>query len=150
MSSYFDKALIPATLESELERAKKRLCRIKYDAIAVSGCSGTLVAGAFSIALQKPIILVRKRPEISHSGELVEAGGSFLYRRKPFRYIIVDDFVDSGDTIRRIKDAIKMKCKKAVFAGVYPYQMETATSMSISVKFRVFNPSGGLFKPRPV
>ncbi len=142
--SYFDRALIPSNLEIAVARAKKRLCRIKYDAIAVSGYSGALVAGAFSIALKKPIILVRKTTEDAHSSSLVEYGRI----RSKFRYIIVDDFVASGETIQRIRKAVKQKRPTSIFVGVYPYQMDNPWDMSPKIKFRVFRPSGGYYAGR--
>ncbi len=70
-----------------------------FDSIACRGMSGTLVAPAVALALKKDLIIVRK--ESSHSVYKVE--GAFHKEA----YVIVDDFVSSGNTIVQIINEIK-------------------------------------------
>ncbi len=142
--TYFSHALTPDSLEEVLALAKKRLGRIKYHAIAVSGCSGTLVAGAFAVALQKQIILVRKTIMGTHAHSLVECTAS-MRGRAAFRYIIIDDFIDTGGTIRRIRKQVEKELPKGRLVGVYPYQMDNPHGMMPQPGFRIFNPCGGYY-----
>jgi adenine/guanine phosphoribosyltransferase-like PRPP-binding protein len=72
-----------------------------FDAIAFRGISGALVAPAVAANLKKNLIIVRKSTTDTVSDYLVEG-----HRRKQ-RYIIIDDMISSGDTIRAIKRNIK-------------------------------------------
>jgi phosphoribosylpyrophosphate synthetase len=57
--------------------------------------SGALIAPIVAHELNKPIVLVRKPKEDNHSGYPVE-GVEFK------TYIIIDDFIETGATIRSI------------------------------------------------
>ena len=74
---------------------------VKFDAIACRGVSGLMIAAPVALLLDKPLIVVRKSIEGSHSSFMVEG---YLPRR--LRYIIIDDFVETGDTIRQIIEEI--------------------------------------------
>lgn len=67
-----------------------------FDAIAFRGMSGAIPAGILSIMLEKPLILVRKSRNDNHAGCLVEGDSAAK------TYIIVDDFICSGETIKAI------------------------------------------------
>ena len=72
----------------------------KFDAVAVQGTSGTWLAPAL-IRAGYHVTLVRKLGENSH-GQTVEnamcSAGS--------RYVFVDDFVDSGATLKPVQEQI--------------------------------------------
>ena len=74
---------------------------VKFDAIACRGVSGLIVAAPVSFILDKPLVVVRKFLEGSHSNMMVEG-----YLEKNLRYIIVDDFMKTGNTIRKIIEEI--------------------------------------------
>lgn len=67
--------------------------------IVCSGSSGQAVAWPVSYKLGIPVCIVRKPDEKSHAGLISGAG-------RLCSYIIVDDLIDSGSTIRRIIGAI--------------------------------------------
>ncbi len=75
-----------------IERSK-----IQFDAIAFSGMSGAIVAPSVAMILNKPMMMVRKHLNDTHSIRLIEG----IYQRD-CRYIIVDDLVSTGSTIARI------------------------------------------------
>lgn len=85
-----------------MERAAKalRLFRKKhpFDAIAFRGNSGAAIAYPLSFKLQIPLICIRKGA--SHSPLKLE--GCTNART----YVIVDDFIDSGNTMNQIQRAI--------------------------------------------
>ena len=97
-----------------IRRATKRLrdLNLKFDAIAFSGVSGALLAPPIALALNKTLLLVRKNITDGHSNHYVE--GDIGARR----YIIVDDFMSRGVTLRRIVKHIKKNAPNAKCIGV--------------------------------
>jgi adenine/guanine phosphoribosyltransferase-like PRPP-binding protein len=94
----------------------------KFDirAIAVRGNSGTLVAGAVSMMTGLPIILVRKEGDGSHSDFKVEYS-EILKKKGASGYIIIDDIVASGNTIKTIRESIKDHLPLLELKKVYLY-----------------------------
>lgn len=66
----------------------------KFDAIACCGYSGLLISTVLSYEMKIPLIVVRKNK--SHDDSLV------FGMENASKYIIVDDFVSSGKTVRLI------------------------------------------------
>lgn len=99
----------------------KAFCNLKritdtFDSIVCSGTSGLLVAPAVAELLDKHIVVVRTKGSMDHCySEFMVEGVS------PFRYIIIDDLVCSGNTVRHIKNSIKEETPRAKCMGVYCY-----------------------------
>jgi len=106
-SSYGWTNLTPADLTKRLKKVVKKLAQIRketnFDAIAFQGSSGAAVAYVAGIALQVPVIYVRKPKETCH-GSNVESNANKQIKS----YVIVDDFICSGETIKRIIDKINL------------------------------------------
>jgi len=83
-----------------IERIK--LSGIQFDSIAFSGMSGSLVVPIIAMLMGKNMLLGRKERDDCHSSYQVE--GNLLLAR---RFIIIDDLVSSGDTVRRINGRVK-------------------------------------------
>ena len=90
-----------------------------FDAIACCGTSGMLVVPQISELLNKNIIVVRKTTEKTYSRFIVE-GASTL------NYIIVDDLICSGNTVKYIRKQIKIETPRSQCVGVYCYMPEGA------------------------
>jgi len=84
-----------------------------FEAIAVQGLSGLLIGPIVAMLLKKPLLAVRKESERCHSNEEVE--GDIDVKS----YIIIDDFISSGATCRRIQTALWRKGCKATCVGAY-------------------------------
>jgi adenine/guanine phosphoribosyltransferase-like PRPP-binding protein len=115
--------------------------QLKFDAIAFCGSSGS--AAAFSLAMKHkiPLIYVRKKNEKSHSYSQVECNAINLQIKK---YLIVDDFVDSGATLDYIVSTIRKFSKKnnaypAEQVGVLCYDPYQDRDMPISTDNNSFN-----------
>jgi len=87
-----------------------------FDSIAFTGVSGAALAFPLSVSLDKSLLCVRKRGESNHSPFVVEGYIDTM------SYIIVDDFVHSGATIRRIIREIKLVAPAAIAKGIYLYK----------------------------
>jgi adenine/guanine phosphoribosyltransferase-like PRPP-binding protein len=74
----------------------------KFDAIAFTGNSGAIYAPPVALALNKPMILVRKSEVSSHSSRDVEG------LKSAKTYIILDDIVSSGATVRRVVNLVHL------------------------------------------
>ncbi len=94
----------------------------KFDAIAFTGTSGAALAYPLSYTLKIPLICVRKSTRDNHFGSKVEGCYSVD------KYIIVDDFIDTGSTIEKIQKAIKEEIKEAKLMGIYLYNTPSKSS----------------------
>lgn len=87
-----------------------------FDSIACCGVSGLLVISQVAELLNKNITIVRKG-EKCYSEFRTEGVA-------PFRYIILDDLICSGDTVKRIKRTLKEEYPRSVCVGAYCYLPE--------------------------
>ena len=84
-----------------------------FDSIACCGVSGLLVVAQVAELLNKNIIVVRKG-EKCYSEFRTEGVA-------PFRYIILDDLICSGNTVKHIKKVLKDEYSRSNCIGVYCY-----------------------------
>jgi orotate phosphoribosyltransferase len=106
-----------------VRRAKRAIKGLRFDAIAFSGMSGALVAPSVAMSLRKPMILVRKQSDDCHAG-----GGAVEGALDAETYIIIDDFISSGDTLKRIHASVvkasehSYRARKIACVGIYLYR----------------------------
>ena len=84
-----------------------------FDSIACCGVSGLMVVPQVAELLNKHIIIVRKG-EKCYSEFRTEGVA-------PFRYIILDDLICSGSTVKHIKQTLKEEYSRSQCVGVYCY-----------------------------
>lgn len=102
--SYLEDLFIPGNMARIAENAAKALEHpyfAEVDFICGTGMSGTPIAGAIAARVNKSPMLIRKEPT-THDTTLALYG----LERPGSQYIIVDDCISSGDTMRRIIDAV--------------------------------------------
>lgn len=116
-TSYLGSVLDPESLKEAIAIFKhaSRAVGFQFDAIAVRGNSGTLFGGALSVATSRPLILVRKQAELSHSNMGVEGAV------KAQRYLFVDDIMFSGHTFRSTVKSISDLGHGGKCVGVFLY-----------------------------
>ena len=93
-----------------------------FDAIVVTGLSGVVVGVPVSLAMGKPLLILRKKDEQSHSQP-----GSFINSqllREPLRLLFLDDFAVEGETRSRVIDAVTQRGRARVTCE-YLYKYET-------------------------
>jgi len=112
-----------------------------FDSIACCGVSGLMVVPQIAELLNKNIVIVRKPDEKRYSDFYIEGVS-------PYRYIIVDDLICSGDTFKWIRQAIYEDNPKAICTGLYCYIPDecaytTETSKLFEQRYRtvLLNPS---------
>lgn len=100
-SSYMRRYLDPHTLEKSVATIASFLEPYldQFDTLAFRGHSGSILGTALALKLKKNMLLVRKDGEDSHSDYAVEGT---LHSR----YLIIDDLVASGRTVRKIQEMI--------------------------------------------
>ena len=87
-----------------------------FDSIACCGVSGLMVVPQIAELLNKNIVVVRKG-EKCYSEFLTEGAA-------PFQYIILDDLICSGGTVKHIKKTLKEEYSRSICMGVYCYLPE--------------------------
>lgn len=95
-------ALSPKLLAAKIKESGINIIKLreelKFDAVAFCGSSGAALAFHLAAEYELPIIYVRKEKEECH-GYRVECNLRHGHIKK---YLIVDDFVDTGSTIKYI------------------------------------------------
>jgi orotate phosphoribosyltransferase-like protein len=92
-----------------------------FDSVSCCGTSGLLVVPQISELLNKNILIVRK----PHNEKLREYSEFTLEGVAPKRYVIIDDLICSGKTIRYIMKEIKEEHPHAICVGVYCYMRDS-------------------------
>lgn len=87
-----------------------------FDSIACCGVSGLMVVPQIAELLNKHIIVVRKG-EKCYSEFRTEGVA-------PFQYIILDDLICSGNTVKHIKKTLKNEYGRSQCVGIYCYLPE--------------------------
>ena len=111
--SYLECALMKHKLKANVKKAARDLKKQGFDfeSIAFRGMSGAVLASPIALALDKTLILVRKG-ENTHSRYAVEGDLSGQ------KYIIVDDFIVTGETVRTIIKEIFKACPRCRCIGI--------------------------------
>jgi hypothetical protein len=74
----------------------------EFDGIICRGTSGLLIAPTLAYTFDKKLVVVRKHRSDSHAEALLEGHDDIN------KYIIVDDFICTGNTLEQIYDAVHM------------------------------------------
>lgn len=120
-SGYLDHVFNPEKLKQVVKLARKKMRQIHkahpFDTIAFTGVSGAALGFILSYDTGFPVLVVRKSGESSHASYKVEGNHSVK------RYLVVDDFIDEGNTIRRIVKRIdeELTSNAAVCAAIMLY-----------------------------
>jgi adenine/guanine phosphoribosyltransferase-like PRPP-binding protein len=93
-----------------------RKLQLDFDTIVASGISGLMVAPPVAELLDKNLCVVRTTSKC-YSEFVVEGV-------VPSRYIIIDDLICSGSTIKRIMREMKEHAPRSICIGVYTYITE--------------------------
>jgi adenine/guanine phosphoribosyltransferase-like PRPP-binding protein len=111
--------LKPGRLKVYARAAAKILKQIpeKYDTLAFSGISGAIIGPMVASRIGKETLLVRKKSDSDRNSSAVVSG--FANCKK---YIIIDDFVSTGHTVKYIQREIYKFAPDAECQGVLSVQ----------------------------
>lgn len=102
--------------KDRIKYAVPRICAVlrkhRFESIAVQGMSGATIGSIVAYELGKTICLVRKMNDPSHGVDhhrLLHPTASFFVEGDVAvkRYVILDDFISSGDTVLNIIESMK-------------------------------------------
>jgi len=99
-ANYIRRAIHPGEFKTTLRGLARAIKTLTPDVegIAFRGASGSLVAMPLCVLLKKMPMMIRKQ-DGNHSGSIMEGGHCS-------NFVIVDDLVDTGSTVRVILDSI--------------------------------------------
>lgn len=101
----------PSDAKAIVKSCIRFLKTLEFDAVAFRGLSGALIAPTIAMEMGKELIAVRKHKG-EHSSNMVEGD------RNARTYVIVDDFIGSGNTVRVMLDEIEKYAPGAECIGV--------------------------------
>jgi len=144
------KSLVPSLLRNTIKKGAKILKYLdsrpntKFDTIAFAGMSGALIAPGIALATNKELTLVRKAGDKHHGSSITKGveGNANINR-----YIIVDDLVSSGATVRRIQRQIRKYYPDAMCVGVLQLHYVSEYDMNPERENRLLYPAYNL-KPK--
>src|ERR1700686_5496923 len=110
----FDPTQFPGTVNKMVTKIKSFQKKHKIDAIAFTGTSGSAVAYPLSYKLKIPLICIRKE-KTNHTHYKYEG------RYNASTYIIVDDFISTGATIKTIKKQVREISRQSKLLGIFLY-----------------------------
>lgn len=115
-SSYLSEVYDPQTLRELAERTAQQVKNIRvgapFDALAFTGLSGAALSFPVSLLANVPLLAVRKDGDGTHASTSLEGP------IKVNTYMILDDLVASGNTVRRIVAKIAEKRPHARCVGI--------------------------------
>ena len=100
VASYLENGCDHASVKELVKKAVKKLKKLDFDSIAFRGVSGALIAPIVAYKLKKPVTCIRKPTESSHGWTKLEGAIGVE------RYIIIDDFICTGETVNEIHGAL--------------------------------------------
>lgn len=119
LKQVFDPELFQLTVSKTLAGAEYIKRQYNFDTIAFCGVSGAAMAFLIAHAMKLPTLCVRKEDDASHYRR---------YRNTPLegnmntlRYLILDDFISSGNTVNYIIDCITKELPRADCVAMLMY-----------------------------
>jgi hypothetical protein len=111
---------LPRSLR-ELEEALVPVIN-EFDVIVVSGLSGAIPGAIFAHMYGKQLVVIRKDDDVTH-GVRTE-GRDYFVKGTPF--VVLDDFISTGTTMRRIFDKLEeldygLPKYVALYRGLWSY-----------------------------
>lgn len=129
-SSGFTQASVRSKAEAVAQELPRFMAECRADTVVVTGNSGISIAHAALMLIDFPLVLVRKPNDCSH-GQQIEGPCSHILQR----YVILDDLICSGDTVRRVQQTLLEYDHTTELAGVFLYRAgDEPTHWSESLK----------------
>ena len=121
ISDYLRSALNPDSIKLFMETAPSFVQRFDFEAIAFRGMSGALLAPLLAYHTHKSLLMVRKPKHTDNGHEHDHSNFRVEGDRATKRYLILDDFMCSGNTIWSIVREIRSWAPEARCIGALFY-----------------------------
>lgn len=109
----FDQKMLPAVVRGVIKQIKK----LQADAIVVSGHSGLVVGSIVAYQMKIPLVAVRKlREKPKGDNNRVNC----VLRKTVKKYVILDDLISDGDTVKNIIKEIKKEFQYSLSFPLLP------------------------------
>lgn len=126
LTDYLESALDPLKRKAKIKKMVALARNVRFNIIAFRGNSGALLAPTLADACNKNLLMIRTRK--GHSRLTIEGA---VPKRACF-YIIVDDLIDTGETIEIILRAVKRHDERMTCAGIFLYASRNRKKYFIS------------------
>jgi adenine/guanine phosphoribosyltransferase-like PRPP-binding protein len=90
----------------------------EFDSIVTEGLSGMVVAVPVALALEKPVVIVRK----DLNNLCIHASAVEGARDAGRRALFIDDHVDLGRTLKHVQDELAEHAPRCRIVGAYVYE----------------------------
>jgi hypoxanthine phosphoribosyltransferase len=111
-------------VDQSIETAKELLVKHPFDTIVFSGLSGSAIAFTIAHSLNSfPLLVVRKKEDQSHYSTVK---GNLEGNIGLKRYLLVDDFIDTGATVDYIIRSIRKEKPRAQCVAMMMYLQHSA------------------------
>jgi hypothetical protein len=110
----FDVGLFPIVVKKMSKAINEFRRSYPVEAIAFTGVSGSAMAFPISYELNLSLVCIRRHTDPCHFD-----GGSYEGMAGIKNYIIVDDMIDTGSTVRYIQEEVRNKSPKAICQGIF-------------------------------
>ena len=119
MADYFKSMLEPVGRNHCIDAIYQRLLDVDFDTIVCTGVSGVSAGSILAFLLDKRLLVIRKENDDSHHGNRPSGWLS----PNTSKVVIVDDFVCSGRTMKRIDEKLENLYDGAIYiVGVALYE----------------------------
>lgn len=137
MSNYMQPIANPQKFKKLVRESRLMLTKIKrktpFDVLVCRGLSGSTVAYTLSYLTGVPVIYLRKPGTTTH-GTPTEVDYNIVFSANhPVRYLIVDDLISSGDTMRGIYDDINhhIGSNKVECIGIFLHSTDSFVGLNV-------------------
>ena len=130
--------------QAHQEYAAEQLKTVDFDTIVVTGISGMVFGSVLSFLMKKHLVVVRKGGDRCHSFRKVEtsfpcddesSSDNSWSTKHSFRWVFLDDLVDSGKTFKRVRKVVKQILPGGVYVGRYMYDTHNFVSVKEDGRF---------------
>ena len=120
LTPVFDPDMFHRTVSQTVAEAKRLQASHNFDTIAFCGMSGAAMAFLLAHQLKLPLLCVRKKNESSHYRS--QMGSTLMEGNLDCqRYLLLDDFISSGDTVNYIIESINKEIPQAKCVAMLMY-----------------------------
>jgi orotate phosphoribosyltransferase-like protein len=124
LQTIYEPTRFTRTVDRAVEEAEKLLQQKEFDTVAFTGMSGAAMAYLLAYKLKVQLLCIRKTTDGSHFHQTFPYGAKGLVCEGNLgtkRYMIVDDFITSGNTVNQIINSVSKEAPGAKCVAILMY-----------------------------